>query len=90
MAEYGYMAYPVPNSGYGVYEADLITHSIPDETAIPSDGHNYDMPCEISFCLVRTNNLRGTWNRHRRREGGIESPFFTANSLLPSASDRDA
>ena len=26
------------NSGYGVYEADLIARSIPDETAIPSDG----------------------------------------------------
>ena len=26
------------NSGYGVYEADLITYSIPDETAITSNS----------------------------------------------------
>ena len=26
------------NSGYGVYEADLVTCSVTDETAVPSDG----------------------------------------------------
>ena len=31
-----------------------------------------------------------TWNRHRIREREVGSPFLTANSVLLSASDREA
>ena len=44
------------NSEYGVWEADLITRSIPDETAILSNGPI--MICiEISICSVRIKNI---------------------------------
>ena len=83
-------------SEYGVYEADLTTRSIPYETAIPSDG-------PIMICAERSvfaksgskvgGHLEQTRNereRERERERGVESPFPTANSVLPSTSDRDA
>ena len=77
------------NWEYGAYEADLITHSILDETAILSDGPI--MICaERSVLLSRDQQCQGPLGTDTECQRGVESPFPTAHSVLPSASDRDA
>ena len=53
----------------------------PDETGIPSGGP-ITIYAERRVCLVRTNN--------RISEKEVKSPFFTANFVLPFATDREA
>ena len=66
------------NSWYGVYKADLIIHSIPDKTVIPSDGP-ITMCAARSGSLVRTNNIGSHLEQtQNERERGVGSPFLLA------------
>ena len=69
------------NSAYGVYEADLVTRSILDETAIPSDGPI--MICaERSVCTCSGPTILGaTWNRHSMRESEGSSRHSSLQTL---------
>ena len=61
---------------------------MPDETASRSiRWSNYDMRCEISLCLVRTNNIGGHLEQtQNKRVRPVELPDLTASSLLPPLS----
>ena len=56
------------NSGYGVYEADSITCSIPEETAIPSGGPITIRAERSVFAESQPTISEATWNRHIMRE----------------------
>ena len=71
------------NSGYGVYKAEPITRSIPDETVVPSDG-------PITICAARSSfassgpTISGvTWNRQRIQEReGVRVAITHCNLLV--------